>query len=104
MASGFRNWLGQFSKSKEERQRERQRLQVERQYQQEHPQQIQIVPLEYQSAQERKLTHDGKFEYASDGKLTSKGKGDRLANRLKKIITVLVFGIIITYVVLIIFP
>lgn len=97
----LRNW---FNDKRDQWQRYRKRKQVEREYQEEFPEEIQIVPLEYQNEQERKLTHNGKYEYASDGHLTTQGKSDRLAFRLKRLITIFIFGIIITYVIFLIFP
>ena len=99
--NNLKNW---FNKVKDQRSRSQQRQQVEQQYQEEFPQEIQIVPLEYQNEKERKLTGNGKYEYASNGQLTTKGKSDRFVNRLKQLCVVFIFGIIITYVILLLFP
>lgn len=56
-----------------------------------------ITPVEPEYDQEFKLTKNGKFELGSNGKLTAKGKSQRLKYRLNIAIFGLIACIILLY-------
>ncbi|AZZ59848.1 hypothetical protein DSM07_00120 [Oenococcus sp. UCMA 16435] len=85
------NWVEKRNAEDELEDRLKKRKAVERQYAKDHP--TQITPVQPEYKQEFKLTHNGKFELGSDGKLTSKGRTKRLKFRLN--IAILVFAILI---------
>lgn len=92
------NGLGQ---KRAMRKRLKQRKIVEQQYAKDHPQKITVVKPEYDK--EFKLTHNGRFELGSNGKLTQKGLIDRLKYRLNRAIIIVIFLTILLYLYFIFF-
>ncbi|OIM31219.1 hypothetical protein ATX68_15600, partial [Oenococcus oeni] len=89
------NWVEKRNAKDEAQDRLKKRKAIEKQYAKEHPKQVTPVQPEYE--QEFKLTHNGKFELGSDGKLTSKGRSQRLKFRLNIAILSLVVLIVLLY-------
>ncbi|MCV3295892.1 MAG: hypothetical protein ABF703_04455 [Oenococcus sp.] len=95
LKSRLNNWVSKRNAKTDVEERLRRRKEVERQYAKAHPEKI--VPVQPEYEQEFKLTHNGKFQLGSNGKLTREGLIHRLKYRLNIAIAVLVILIIILY-------